>query len=370
MRIGIVYLGRRGAGGVISFQLATHLKKQVGVFAVVSSFAENLSVWRNGSIPLIEVPTFTSPRQVIEATLNLPRQWRMLRLIEREKLDVLFFPMLHWWAPVIQWGLRRIPNVVTIHDPEPHPGILGRAEWQFQRICLQLATRCVVPSKCFVLTLEHLGIPREKIDVIPLGELSSYYSRQSDHARVFDLSQPTLLFFGRITAYKGLDVLFRAFSRIEKESNARLLVVGAGDLKPYQDQLGKLSRLQIVNEWVPDDQVEYYFRQAQIVVAPYTSATQSGVVAIASGMGIPVIAARTGGMSEQIEHGKTGILVEPGSVDDLAQACLRLLNDRAFADTLARQARAAAQNEFGWDTIAEQVLASCQRAIASHRRAG
>jgi len=370
MKIGIVYLGRRGAGGPISYQLAQHLYKQAHVLAVVSSFAENLSVWRNGSIPLIEVPTFTSPRQVIGATLNLPRQRRMLRLIEREKLDVLFFPMLHWWVPVIQVGLRHIPNVVTIHDPEPHPGMRGRAEWQFQRICLQLATRCVVPSKCFVLTLEHLGIPREKIDVIPLGELTSYYSRQSDHAHVFDLSQPTILFFGRIAPYKGLDVLFRAFARIEKEANARLLVVGAGDLKPYRHLMETLSRVQVVNEWIPDDQIEHYFHQAQIVVAPYTSATQSGVIAIASGMGIPVIAARTGGMSEQIEHGKTGILVAPGSVEDLAQWCLRLLNDRAFADTLARQARAVAQDAFGWDNIAEQVLASCQRAMESPHRVG
>ena len=370
MKIGIVYLGRRGAGAVISFQLTAHLKKQVAVFAVVSSFAENLSVWRNGSIPLIEVPTYTSPRQAIKSTLDISRLRRMLRLIEGEEPTVLFFPMLHWWAPVIQWRLRRIPNVVTIHDPEPHPGIPNRAEWQFQTICLHLATRCVVPSKCFVLTLEHLGIPREKIDVIPLGELSSYYSRQSDHARVFDLSQPTILFFGRITAYKGLDVLFRAFARIEKESNARLLVVGAGDLKPYRHLMETLSRVQVVNEWIPDDQIEHYFRQAQIVVTPYTSATQSGVIAIASGMGIPVIAARTGGMSEQIEHGKTGILVAPGSVDDLAQWCLHLLNDRAFADTLARQGRAVAQDAFGWDNIAEQVLASCQRAMESHHRVG
>jgi glycosyltransferase involved in cell wall biosynthesis len=368
MKIGIIFLKRRGPGGAISYELATQLQARADVFAVVSSYAENVSVWRAGPVPMIEVPTFETPAQAIGSSLDLRRQQKMIEQIKRENPDVLFFPMLHWWAPIIQARLGSVPNVVMIHDPEPHPGILGQAEWQFERFCARRATRCVVLSEVFVPTLERAGVARQKVDVIPLGALLSYYSSQSRREPTSASGELTILFFGRIAPYKGLEVLLRAFEQIERVSEARLLIVGAGNLEPYKQQLAKLTRVRIVNEWVPDEQVEFYFHQAQIVVAPYTSATQSGVVSIAASMGIPVIASRTGGIAEQIEHGRTGILVEPGSAEDLAKGCLRLINDRAFADALAEQAKIVARNAFGWDTIAQKVVASCERAIESKRR--
>lgn len=363
MKIALIYLGRHGSGGPISYQLVTHLRAHVDVFAVISRFTDNRSVWQSGAIPVIEVNTYTSAGQAVLSTLNIHQHYRLLSLIAAEKPDVLFFPMLHLWSPVIQWGLRRIPNVVTIHDPEPHPGIVAFAAWHHGRVAMRLATRCIVLSNCFVTTLEHLGIPRQKIDVIPHGELSSYYAELSPPT-VPVSGQPTILFFGRIEPYKGLGVLLEAFRKVEQEvPNARLLIAGAGDLKPYQDQIARLTRVEIDNRWIPDELIASYFRRAQIVVVPYTSATQSGIIAIATGLGTPVIASRVGGLCEQIEHGKTGILVEPGSVDELAEWCLRLLRDPVLAQNLAAEAKHRALSHFSWSSIAEQVLHSCELAI-------
>ncbi len=367
MKIGIVYLGRHGSGGSLGYQLATHLSACADVFAVVSKFADELPMWCQSGLPLVQVDTYTSKQKAVFSLLDLPRHARLQASIERFSPDVLYLPMTFVWAPMVLWRLRKIPAVVTLHDPVPHPGIAGWAGSQVERLSARLAARCVVLSASLAPALEQWGIPRENIDVIPHGELASYYSARSTNA-VRQSAEPTILFFGRITPYKGLDVLLSAFERIEQETPARLLMVGSGDLRPYRDQIGRLTRIQVVNQYVPDEEIEYYYRQADLLVAPYTSATQSGVIALANGFGVPVIASNTGGLSEQIEHAKTGILVEPGSVQELTKWCLRLINDRELARRLANAAKSRTENELGWDRIAHQVLSSCQQAAQAHRK--
>ena len=364
MRIALVYLGRHGAGGPISYQLATHLNALTSVFAVISRSADNVAIWRASRIPFIEIETYASPGQVLVSMLDVQRHRYLQERIVQESPDVLFFPMLHTWAPIILWRLRAIPSVVTIHDPEPHPGLVDYASWRWSRLSIRLATRCVVLSAIFVPTLQRLGVPSDRVDVIPLGELSCYRDLSRTSATTYS-SAPTILFFGRITPYKGLEVLLEAFMTIERETDARLLIVGAGSLAPYAKMIANLSRIEIVNRWIPDDEVDIYFRQADLVVAPYTSASQSGVVAIATSLGIPVVASRVGGLCDQIDHERTGILVEPASVEDLTNWCLRLIRDPVLAAQLAQQAKRRAQSEFGWPTMAKKVIRSCCLAITA-----
>lgn len=141
-----------------------------------------------------------------------------------------------------------------------------------------------------------------------------------------------LLFFGYVRPYKGLDALLEAMARLKGRLDVHLLVVGEfyGDYPAYQIKIRELSLQENVTtnaEYVPNDQVGLYFSAADVVVLPYHSATQSGIVQIAYNFDKPVIATNVGGLGEVVLHQKTGLLVPPGNPDALAEAILQFYSE-------------------------------------------
>jgi glycosyltransferase involved in cell wall biosynthesis len=176
---------------------------------------------------------------------------------------------------------------------------------------------------------------------------------------------PTLLFFGRITAYKGLEVLLQAFQQVHQSHAAHLLIVGEGDIRPYQLILQQIPDIEVVNRWVAESEIPAFFQRATLVVLPYTSASQSGVLPVAANFGLPVIASRAGGIPEQILHGQTGLLTDPGSVAGLAQAIKQLLDDPILAQTLGENLRMEFQQHRNWAQITQKVYLACEKAVES-----
>lgn len=129
-----------------------------------------------------------------------------------------------------------------------------------------------------------------------------------------------LLFFGYIRKYKGLRNLLAAFPQIaQKLNDVVLLIVGEcyEDAQEYQNliaQSGVSDRIRWVNEYVPNEDIALYYNAADVVVLPYISATQSGIVKIAFGFGKPVVATNVGGLAEEIEQWQAGIVVQADNV--------------------------------------------------------
>ncbi|MFM8177953.1 MAG: glycosyltransferase, partial [Candidatus Kapaibacterium sp.] len=130
------------------------------------------------------------------------------------------------------------------------------------------------------------------------------------HARV-------LLFFGYIRKYKGLRNLIAAFPATHKEfPDTFLLIVGecyenADEYRALIEQSGVAHAIRWVAEYVPNEDIAMYYHAADIVVLPYDSATQSGIVKIAFGFEKPVLATRVGGLTEEIAPWNAGVVVEP-----------------------------------------------------------
>src|SRR5262245_61911153 len=208
MRIGLMYLGRRPVGGH-TLQLAKALSKKADIFAVVSRNSDVFDQWQQSGISMLDVPTFESYAGAFISYLNRPRLRKLASDIRGFTPDVLVTYMVHPWTPSIQQYLRDIPHVITVHDPMPHPGIIHSMSSSWEAVSARRATRAVVMSNALVSDLERRGVLKEQIDVIPHGILSFYDSGVRSQTERRD---PNLfLFFGRITAYKGLDVLLRAF---------------------------------------------------------------------------------------------------------------------------------------------------------------
>jgi len=367
MRIGIVYLGRRGAGGPISFEMATRLSAREQVLAVLSTRLEGLDVWQKSGLELLMTTTYRSTPGAVLAWLNHIRLHRLASQIRSWKPDVLIYPLFYTLNPFLQMHLGGIPSIVAVHDPQPHPGLRDRAYHFIENLSIRQATRCYILSEAFRVPLQRRGVTPERIDYIPLPDLS-YYRRFSAPGGISPIQNPdevpTLLFFGRITAYKGLEVLLQAYRQIHAHRPVRLLIAGDGDLRPYQPLLEGLPDVEIANRWIEEPEIHIFFERARLLVAPYTSASQSGVIAIAAGFGLPVVATHTGGLPEQVQHGVNGILVSPGSVNELASAIEGLLDDPMRADALGQRLREDTLGHRNWDRITALVGEACVKAIA------
>ena len=361
MRIGLIYLGRHGPGGPISFELASHLSKSADLFAVVSQNADYIDYWRNSGLPLVEVPTFKTRLEALTSLMRPSRLRNLAAQISSLRPDVLLCPMVHPWTPALQKLLAHIPAVTTVHDPVAHPGIDHWISSLWEKRSARMASRCVLLSEIFVDHMQANGIARDKIDIIPLALFSFYEKFDNDSQG--SATARSILFFGRITRYKGLEILIRAF-RISQVRwpDLRLQIVGEGDIRPYGHLIAETKNVSIVNRWVDDAEVPAMFRAADIVMVPYTSASQSAVIPLAATFERPVIATRVGGLQEQIRDGETGMLVEP-SPEAIASAVDRLLTDHEFREKLAHKLASEMRTKFDWTTTANAYLQSCRKAI-------
>jgi glycosyltransferase involved in cell wall biosynthesis len=141
-----------------------------------------------------------------------------------------------------------------------------------------------------------------------------------------------LLFFGLVREYKGLRHLLEALGRIRKEDpnnerKLRLIIAGdfAGGRAEYDARISALDiekLVDITDGHIPIGEVEKFFAASDLVVLPYESATQSGVIQVAYSFDKPVLATRVGGLPEVVFDGETGYLVEPRRPDLIADAIL------------------------------------------------
>lgn len=363
MRLGLIYLGRRGAGAPISYELGTHLSHYAEVLAVLSVYVENLTLWQSSDLELIITPTYRSLTGAIWSWINQFKLMQLADIVRSWRPDILIFPMFYTWNPFLQWHMRDIPSVVAVHDPIPHPGLTGYSYKLLEDASIRQAERCLIFSKELAPELAQRGVDLERIEHIPLGEMSYYQRQVSQASPQKDDEVPKLLFFGRITAYKGLDVLLRAYKEIKKEHKCEMMIVGEGDLGSYKALLDDLPEVQIINHWVSEEEIAVIFNQSSILLLPYTSGSQSGVLPIAASFGLPVIATNVGGIPEQIDHESTGLLVKPGSVPELVDAIKRLIQNPDLARRLGENLQRDFRENKNWKTIAQLIIKVCEKAM-------
>lgn len=362
MRIAMIYLGRRGSGGRISFELARQLHEKSHLLAVVSRQAESRRLWESVPCERLEVETYQNLFGAVTSWIIQSKLSQLAGQIRAFHPDVLLFPMFYTWNPFLQRYLQDIPTVVAVHDPVPHPGMVDFFYRQMEDRSIRMADRCIYFSRSLKQAIQQRKGSAEKLDYLPLGAL---VLRKKDDTTVSQTlpREPVLLFFGRITRYKGLEVLLRAYRKIIEKRCVRLLIAGEGDLRPYRELLNGLPDVEVINRWINEDEAGTFFKQASMVVLPYTSASQSGVLTVAAGFGLPVVATHTGGLSEQIQDGVTGLLVEPGSVDQLVAAIEKLLDDPEGAGQFGHNLQRDFEENRSWEMISNKVYASLERAV-------
>jgi glycosyltransferase involved in cell wall biosynthesis len=215
-----------------------------------------------------------------------------------------------------------------------------------QRAADELARRFGVPSNR-ITVIEH-GVDRL---LAPPPNRSAWLRRELG----VDASVPLVLFFGSVSAYKGLDLLIDAFGSILGETSAVLVIAGrCRDVPVRQETEKRLEPLQAIHRarwfdgFVPDNDVPRFFHGADVLVMPYRHIDQSGVLFMALSTGLPVVATDVGSLRDYVPM-TGGIVVPPGDVGELARAILRGLDQSAKVN---RTEVVATSERFLWrDTL-------------------
>ncbi len=269
--------------------------------------------------------------------------------------------------------------VITAHDIEPFKNYRFSLFWtnKFYR----LADHVIVharDNKEEIIRKFKLGA--SKVTVIPHGNYQPYTEKlvpgqgQARQRLGLGRHDQVLLFFGQIKKVKGLEYLLRALPLVlERFPNTVLLVAGEARQVDFSNYLKLISDLGIEGkvivriQYIPDEEVPYYFHAADAVILPYLKIYQSGVLLMASSFGRPVIATDLGGMRETLVDGETGYLVPPRDSQKLAAAINRLLADKDRAEAMGRKAKELVEKEFSWDAIAQKTKEVYEFCIRQNR---
>lgn len=296
-----------------------------------------------------------------------PFNWiNSARKIKKLKPDYI---IMQWWHPYFSpcyTGLsmltRKIPKIFVCHNVFPHERFpLDRF---LTRTVLSKGKAYITHSAMDAEDLKEIvAVPNYETTVLPVHNSFKMKNLTKPQARLaanVDEDKKILLFFGFVRDYKGLRHIINAMPEIVKyDSNIRLMIVGEfrSDKEHYLEQIKNLGvgdNIDIVDGYIPDSGIEKYFAASDLIVLPYESATQSGIVQIAYGFEKPVIATNVGGLPEVIADGKTGYIVEPKNPKALAEAVIRFFDENKseeFTENVRKEAY-----RYSWDRMNEVVV--------------
>ena len=217
------------------------------------------------------------------------------------------------------------------------------------------------------LTAEF-GVQDGNVSVIPFGINNTVPNTRmtTDEARQalgISTKEKVLLCYGQIAPYKGLEYLVAAFAQLlDEDITYRLIIAG----KPKRNEIywkrikGLISDRDVQErvieriEHVPDEETEIYFKAADVLVLPYVSVFQSGVIFLAYSFGLPVIATDVGSLKEQIIEGETGFVSKPQDSANLAAAIDKYFHSELFRSLESRrpEIKTFANERYSWDKVA------------------
>ncbi len=258
----------------------------------------------------------------------------------------------------------RLPIVLTVHDPEPHSGEENWRKSLGRRLSYRKASRFLLHSRelqdPFCL---RYGIAPERVDVVRMGAMDIFQEWEAEPATALS---PTVLFFGRLSPYKGLKTLYDAAPRVaDAVPGVRFVVAGRRlphFVPPEPPDLPPPAKVDVLDGYIPNGLLGRLFRESSVVACPYTDATQSAVLLTAYGFGKPVVASAVGGLPEYVEEGRTGLLVPPGDSDQLAVALIRVLSDADLRSRLEAGILAERSAGLSWARAAAETM-SCYESI-------
>jgi glycosyltransferase involved in cell wall biosynthesis len=238
------------------------------------------------------------------------------------------------------------------------------------RIQYRLANHVFVHTEAMQRELMgDFGLVESKVSVIPFGINSTVpetmlSTETARHSLGLGSSDRVVLFFGNIAPYKGLEYLVEAaLAEMKHDPALRLVIAGKPKgseayWESIRARIPETIRGSMVVEricYVPDEDVEVYFKAADVFVLPYTHIFQSGVLFLGYNFGVPVIATDVGSLREEILSGRTGLVCAPGDAGALARALREFFSSPMYSERGSHREmiRRYAQERYSWEKVGE-----------------
>ena len=277
--------------------------------------------------------------------------------------------IMQWWHPYFApcyWILesvlgKKIKKMFICHNVFPHERF--PMDRLLTKMVLKKGDSYIVHSKSDgedLLTIKpdakYKQNPHPTYNAFKIRDISKEQARKELDK---SMDEKLLLFFGFVREYKGLKHLLNAMPEVKSRiGNIKLMVVGSfGDDKEDYMKLIQSHYIEdcveVIDSYTPDNEVEKYFAGSDLVVLPYESATQSGIVQIAYGFEKPVVVTNVGGLPDVVTDGKTGYVVEEKNPKKLAEAIIDFYEkdrEKEFIEGVRKEAE-----RFSWDRMRETI---------------
>lgn len=307
---------------ILMVTLSRHASFQDGVFSMYQELESEHDVWtitrknddypaphgeRNFFVNAPENPGFSVQ------TLNFIEWNRMMKIVRRIKPDIIYIESFHVWNyPIMLYCKRKkiilacSLNDVIIHQGDSH--VIVKKMFNFSQVVL--ADRVIMRSENGLKNAQQL-YPKYKSKMYRTNLWYSFPEYCPPRGN-------TVLFFGRMNRYKGIDNLYEL---IRKTPELSYVVAGKADDADMEiiEKIAALPNVKLENKVVPYNDMHEYFYSARCIVLPYKSATQSGVILDSVKHSRPAVAFNVGALGEQIIDGKTGMLADPANIDQFAK---------------------------------------------------
>lgn len=381
----IAYLRATPGPGTQAGGAASHIK---GVVEALAKLGAEVAIISNDAIAgfdtsnyrftIIPPETAGPTRALFDIHNNLVFTRSAVRLIEQMKPDFIYQRYARFsWAGVVAAQRVRRPLFLEYNGSEvwvgrhwDHVGSLDLLE-RYERLNLQAAARIFVVSDVERENLEARGVPAEKIVVNPNGVDADLFRPGIGGAEVrnelgIEDSEVVAGFVGTFGPWHGVVQLAEAIKQIPANVPVRFLLVGSGSLHGEVERILRAevaARRVIFTGAVAHERVPHLLDACDILVSPHIPLADGSdffgsptKVFEYMAMGKGIVASRLGQIGEVLSHEETALLVEPGNVNQLAAAIVKLVESRDLRERLGKNSRAAAVQNHTWTRNAERVL--------------
>jgi phosphatidylinositol alpha-1,6-mannosyltransferase len=278
----------------------------------------------------------------------------------------------HFWRPLLKQ-----PYYVSIHASEILDDFLSVrriVKWVFKwwRLIMLRQAKGIFPvSRYSAQIAVDSGIDPQQIHIVTNGVNINRFRCRDVQEKSGDWKM--LCTVARLDLHKGHDRVLEALALLKRKGlTPRYVIAGEGDemqrLKNVTSSLGLTGQVEFLG-FVPDEQLPSLYAHSDIYVMPSREIPGRldliegfGISFLeASACGIPVVAGRSGGVSDAVKDGESGFLVDPDSSEDIARACETLLKDENLARKMGLNGRRWVEREMTWDHVAQRMIEVMKR---------
>ncbi len=277
--------------------------------------------------------------------------------------------------PFFKWKVEtEIPTVVTYHSVYT---VLDRVEAIYMDVALELTNACIVHEEYQKNNLPiNIGRVPDNVYVIPHGakDLVPFIGSKEKYGIA---GKKVVGLIGWWEPNKGFERVVKIWSKIKKDLGPKAMLIVAGDARPgsssgqiYKPKLLKAiakssasKSIKVITGSFSPEQYDEVLSTFDLMVLPYSRASQSGNLAHSFALGVPCVATAMEGLKAEIENSKGGMTVPPGDDVELASAIIHIMKHESLRKRYAKNAAKYVTKKLTWGIVARKHIALYQKLI-------